>query len=507
MLRRRHEAQGSEAASVVGLSAVRFLLENARVITGDPARPVASAVAVSGARILDVGDVPAVVRAAGMRATRIDCRGATVLAGIVDPHLHLFGLAARDLHLDCAGFADVDTLLDAVRIRAAGLAPDVWIRGEGLDEARLGRLPTAAELERVAPRNPVRLRHRSRHASILSRRGLAHLPAGLRGVVRVCGVPTGLVAGAEDVVGRVVGILGADDLQAGVRRVSGELASMGVTSIADATPRTWRGLAPVRRALADDAIVQRVFAMRPWDAPGWRGRGRLQPGPVKLMVEETADGLVPSPDELAQRIRVAAAHGAQVAVHCIGAATLVAALAAFASVPRRHRVGRRHRLEHVGECPPPLVARIAALGLTVVTNPAFVYWRGDVYRGETQGAARAWLYRARSLVAAGVAVAAASDAPVVSLNPWYGIAAARGRRTRAGYVVGAGERLAADAALRCFTVAAARSLRADRLGVLAPGAMADLIVVTPNPLRASPQAVRETRVHLTMIDGRIVWRA
>jgi predicted amidohydrolase YtcJ len=437
----------------------------------------------------------------------IDCRGATVLPGIVDPHLHLFGLAARDAHLDCSAFADVEALLDAVGARAAGLEPDTWVRGEGLDETRLGRLPTAAELERVAPRNPVRLRHRSRHASILSRRGVSHLPADLSAIERVRGVPTGLVAGAEDDVGRAVGPLGSRDLQAGFRRASRELASMGVTTVADATPRTWRGLSPVRRAMADGAIVQRVFAMRPWDAASWRGRGRLHPGPVKLMVEETPEGLVPSPEALARRIRIAAAHGAQVAVHCTGAATLIAALAAFASLPRRHRMARRHRLEHVGECPPPMVAQIAALDLTVVTNPAFVYWRGDVYRGETQGAARAWLYRARSLCAAGIAVAAASDAPVVSPNPWYGIAAARSRRTRAGWVVGAGERLAAAEALRCFTVAAARSLRAERLGVLAPGAKADLIVVTPDPLRASPRSVRETRVHLTMIDGRIAWQA
>jgi predicted amidohydrolase YtcJ len=68
----------------------------------------------------------------------------------------------------------------------------------------------------------------------------------------------------------------------------------------------------------------------------------------------------------------------------------------------------------------------------VVTNPAFVYWRGDVYRRETDGAARAWLYRARSLVAAGVPVAAASDAPVVAPDPWLGMAAARTRRTRDG---------------------------------------------------------------------------
>jgi predicted amidohydrolase YtcJ len=228
---------------------------------------------------------------------------------------------------------------------------------------------------------------------------------------------------------------------------------------------------------------------------------------VKIMVEESPAGLVPDAADLARRIRIAAGAGAQVAVHCTGAATLVAALDAFAALPARLRRGRRHRLEHLGECPPPLVARIAALDLTVVTNPAFVYWRGDVYRSETARAARAWLYRARSLVTAGVPLAAGSDAPVVPPDPWLTIAAARTRRTRGGRVLGAAERLDAARALALVTTGAARALHADRLGRLAPGAPADLIVVTPDPLRAPAAAVRETVVRLTMIDGRIAWRA
>jgi predicted amidohydrolase YtcJ len=194
-----------------------------------------------------------------------------------------------------------------------------------------------------------------------------------------------------------------------------------------------------------------------------------------------------------------------VAVHCIGAATLVAVLDAFAALPDSDRIGRRHRLEHVGECPPPLVARIAGLDLMVVTNPAFVYWRGDVYRRETRGAARSWLYRVQTLFAAGVPVAAASDGPVVPPDPWLGMAAARTRRTRKGHVLGADERVSAAAALAMFTREAGRSLRADRLGVLAPGGPADLIVVPDDPLRATPAALRAMRPRFTMIDGRVAW--
>src|SRR4029077_12957944 len=143
-------------------------------------------------------------------------------------------------------------------------------------------------------------------------------------------------------------------------------------------------------------------------------------------------------------------------------------------------------LEHVAECPPPLVAAIAALGLVVVTNPAFIHWRGDTYRAEPPDEARAWLYRARTLLRAGIALAGASDAPVVPPSPWVGIAAARARRTASGHELAPAERLAPAAALALFTTGAAFALHADRLGRLVPGGPADLTVVEPAPLPAPP---------------------
>lgn len=460
-----------------------------------------------GRRVAAAGSRGEAIAAAGARALRIDCAGATVMPGIVDPHLHLFGLAARGAHFDASGFEDVTALLSAIRRHAVDLPEGAWVRGDGLDEVGLGRLPRASELERAAGGRPVRLRHRSRHASVLSTTALARLPIGLAGLERVRGTPTGLVAGAEHAVGNLVGPLPPDVLASGLASASRVLAALGITTVADATPRRLAELAPLARAVTSGAVAQRVFAMRPWRDRGWRRRGRLAPGPVKILVEETPHGLDPSAAVLARRIALAAARGAQVAVHCTGMATLVAALAAFERVPARHRVGRRHRLEHLGECPPAFVARIAALDLTVVTNPAFVYWRGDVYRQETDGAARAWLYRARSLLDAGIAVAAGSDAPVVDPSPWIGMAAARTRRTRDGRALGVDERVDATTAFGMHTQNAARALHADRLGVLRAGAPADLIVVTPDPLVAETAAVRETTVRLAMIDGRIVWRA
>ncbi len=456
-----------------------------------------------GGRVAAVGSAAALRRLGGPDVRRVACGGATILPGLVDPHLHLYALAARDAHLDCATFRTIGALLEGVRARARTVPAGAWVRGERLDEAMLGRLPTAAELDRVSPRHPVRLRHRSRHASVLSGKGLALL--GPRpGVVRRCGRASGLVHGEERAVSRAVGPLPAAVLTAGLIAACATLRAAGLTTVADATPRSWGELAPLRGLLASRQLAVRIYAMRRMGTPRWQALDRLRPGPVKLMVEEDPAGLRPSPVVLARRIALAAGHG-PVAVHCLGASTLVAALAAFAALPARLRARGPHRLEHVAECPPPLVARIAALGLTVVTNPALVAERGDVYRHETEPACWGWLYRVRSLARAGVPLAAGSDAPIGPLSPWIGLAAARARRTPSGETLGPRERLGAAGALGLFTHAAADALGAPALGRLRVGGPADLLVVEPDPLRAPPDELAATQVRLSMLGGDVLW--
>src|SRR5439155_18408260 len=97
-----------------------------------------------------------------------------------------------------------------------------WVRGDGLDERLLGRLPTAAELDRVAGGRPVRLRHRSRHASVLSTAALRRL-----GLTRA----TGLVPGREPALARLVGPLPRAAIVAGLGAVARELAGLGVTTV------------------------------------------------------------------------------------------------------------------------------------------------------------------------------------------------------------------------------------------------------------------------------------
>lgn len=450
-----------------------------------------------------MGSLAAVREALGTRCRVIDCAGATVLPGLIDPHLHLFGLATREAHLDLGGRRRVADVLAAIRRHARALAPGAWVRAEGLDEHGLDRLPEAADLDAVAPRNPVRLRHRSRHASVLSGRGLTWLA---RRGLPLPAAERGLVIGREAAISRAIGPLPARTLDRGLAAASTTLLALGVTTVCDASPRSRADWAPLFRVARSGCFGPRVVAMRVPGTPRWTAASRVQPGPVKILVDEGPEGMTPSPDRIARLVLQAARRGDVVAVHCVGVATLAATLAAFAALPASLR-RRPHRLEHVAECPPPLVREIARLGLTVVTNPAFVYWRGEVYRDETPAARRAWLYRARTLAAAGVPLAAGSDAPIVPPDPWRTMSAARTRRTRAGRTLGAGERLDARAALALITTGAAAAMGAPALGRLAPGCAADAIVVDGDPIARGPDAVAAIRPLLTVVGGRVAWEA
>lgn len=502
MLRSEHEAQGSQAPPVVGLSAARWIIDGVRIRDGDGRRLPGTAIGIVGGRVAAMGTVASVRRRVGPTAEPLTFRGATALPGLVDPHVHLGGMATREIELDCGSAGSIAELLRAVRASARRTPRGDWIRGAGLDEARLGRLPTAAELEGAAPGVPVRLRHRSRHASVVSTTGLRRLGGVLP---RRAIAESGLVAGREDVVARVVGPVGDDAFVAGLRAVGTTLVERGVTCIGDASPRSGRAAARLAAALGAAEFAPRVLGMGTATGAPWPDDPRLGFAGVKIVVEDDAAGMRPGPATLRRLVRAAAMRGLRVSVHCVSLGTLAAALEAFAAVPPAHRRRRGHRLEHLAECPPELLGALARLEVAVVSNPSFLPARGDVYLAE-RSVPSSWLYPLRSVARAGIAVAAASDAPVTPCDPWATMAAARERRTERGVVVGASERVGARMALTLVCRDAAAVVGRPDLGRLAPGGVADVVVVDRDPVTASAAAVRRSRVLCTVIAGRVVSR-
>jgi predicted amidohydrolase YtcJ len=188
-----------------------------------------------------------------------------------------------------------------------------------------------------------------------------------------------------------------------------------------------------------------------------------------------------------------------VAAHCITALELALFLAALDTAGGARR---GDRIEHGGVITAAAIAEIAAAGLTVVSNPGFVHDRGDRYLSQVAVADHPDLYRARSLQAAGIPLAAGSDTPYASFDPWLGMRAARDRLTRDGHRLAPDERIPATAALGLYLGSASDPGGPPRR--VAPGEQADLVFCEGCPEDILNDLSSE-RVALTMIKGRIVF--
>jgi len=218
---------------------------------------------------------------------------------------------------------------------------------------------------------------------------------------------------------------------------------------------------------------------------------------VKLVLREFD---LPAFDALEATIEQAHAAGRDVAVHCVTRAELVLALGAFASVGSQPG----DRIEHASIAPPELATKIAALGLTVVTQPNFIRERGDAYAREVEAVDRPWLYRCQGLLEAGVAVGGGTDAPFGDPDPWLAMQAALDRRTPSGIRLGEAEALSPERALALFTTASDSPGGAPRR--VAVGEPADLCLLD-RPWARARDALSSEQVRLTCVAGQVSWQA
>jgi predicted amidohydrolase YtcJ len=166
----------------------------------------------------------------------------------------------------------------------------------------------------------------------------------------------------------------------------------------------------------------------------------------------------------------------------------------------------RHRIEHCSVCPPPLLQRIRDSGITVVTQPTFVYYNGDRYLSTVPDGEQPYLYPIGSMLESGVPVAFSSDFPISEPGPLVGIYAATTRKTERGRTILPGEGVEAIEALRMHTSSAARSaFEEDVKGSVTPGKLADLVVLSEDPTAVDPGRIKDIDVEMTIVGGEVVW--
>jgi predicted amidohydrolase YtcJ len=408
--------------------------------------------------------------------------GGVLLPGLHDHHVHLRALAAAAASVG-AGPPQTRTSAElATRLRTADadLPPGAWLRAVGYHESVAGALDRDV-LDRLLPRRPVRVQHRSGALWVVNSLAAAQLSLDrceLSGVERdSAGRPTGRLWRMDRwLASRVPGT------PADLGAVSREAAALGITGFTDATPgATAHDLA----ALADAPIKQRLCCMAP---PAVRPPKTITAGPVKIMLDDLT---LPSLDELADQIRDGHAAGRPAAVHCVTRVQLVLTLAALDLAGRLPG----DRIEHgavIGSDSLPDLR-----GLTVVTQPHFVAERGEQYTADVAAEDLPDLWRLRSLIDAGVAVAAGSDAPFGSADPW-GVMRAAVRRAAP---FGPAESVSPGRALALFLGEPAAPA-VQRL--VAPGQPADLALLRAGP-REMLGCLASDLVAATFIGGEIAY--
>jgi predicted amidohydrolase YtcJ len=507
-----------------------LLLHGGHILTLDPIRPTAEAVAVSQGRILAVGSQHNLRGLVSASTRTFDCHGATVLPGFIDPHLHLFAWASRFCGVDLTTARSIPAMQNMLRGRLCGLQPGAWLRGYGYDESLLveKRHPTRQDLDTVSTDHPVILRHRTGHAAVLNSVALRRVGIDcdfvppLGGVVErdhLSGQPNGVAYELEPFLRPLIPPLPAQDFAAGVQQAGTELLRHGVCSFHDAgAGNTLEDLVLFRRLSTDGILRSRATVMIGIDAfpqaiaaglAPFQGDAQVRLGSAKIMVHEGPYGIVPQLDALADMVAQVHRQGWQVALHAVEEGAIWAALAAIEQTQRDWpRANHRHRIEHCALCPPPFVEKLQELQAAIVTQPGFLYFYGDKYAAEIDPAAQDWLYRAKSFLAKGVAVTGSSDCPIAPLAPLIGIQTAITRRAHTGMVLNPSEQVSLDEALALFTRAGAWvGFEENFKGTLTPGKLADIIVLDGNLSETAIEKCGALTVRTTIIGGEIVWSA
>ena len=404
----------------------------------------------------------------------------TLKASFHDAHIHLLAYAASLDAIDCRppAVSSIAAILRAIAARASRTPPGEWLMATGYDHAALPerRHPTRQDLDRAAPRHPVRLDHVSGHAAALNTLALRRV-----GIGDDTDEPPGATIARDLETGAPNGVLfemsawlngriprpSRARLAESLGRAFERLASYGVASVEDATHTNdlerWelfqdliarldeRGCAIPSVTLMPGAASVRDFASNGLTF-GARD-GNLSVGRAKIMVTASSGAMNPSPAELREIVAECVSLGFPVAIHAVEAEVVRAAASAIAANPIHHQGPAgvaRHRIEHCAECPPDVLDAVVQSGASVATQPAFIRERGDAYLRDVPPDMLPHLYPIASLMKRDVPVVFSSDAPVAEPDPVAAIEAATTRQTATGRTVAYHERISRTAAIRAY---------------------------------------------------------
>ena len=549
--------RGSAAAAQI--AEPDLILRNGKILTVDKNFSVAQAVAIKGNTIIAVGSNATIGGLAGKGTRTIDLKGATVIPGLRDSHLHALSIA-RDIYNvaleDARSLAQVNA---ALAKRVTETKPGDWvIASSGWHEGQIleGRMPTRQELDAFSPNNPMWI-PRGGHVGVansaaLKLAGITKDTVDPKGGVIVrdaAGEPTGfLIEGpAMNLVRKLLPPVTKAHLTDGLKRSGAMLAALGITATTEpgATPDDIAAYMDLWHA---NELKQRVRIMQ-WGmtlndvkarssvlAPNF-GNDWLRIGGFKTLLDGGIEGaftydkynvvegeqtdpdfhgklLLPpgGEEEVLEMFMLAAERGWQYQVHVVGDASVDRLVALYEKVAEKYPIAKmRWAILHAMLAKPEALDRIKKLGVRVTVQDQSVRLANNCVRywGEKRAG---YCTPVKSIISRGIPTGGGTDAPVAHWNPYVSLWWMVTRKVEIKGAItgplGPDERISRQDALRLYTMGSAGvDFVDDKLGSIEPGKLADLAVLSADYLTIPEDAIRNLKCTLTMVDGAIVYQA
>jgi predicted amidohydrolase YtcJ len=530
------------------------------ILTMEDAQPRAEALAIRGGRIVAVGPRAEVMRHAGARTEVVDLAGRALLPGFVDSHGHVVGggLQASSANLLAppdGDVTDIASLQRALRRWQADNADAVkrlgMIIGFGYDPATMAerRHPTAAELDAVSTELPVYLIHQSGHfgaanSKALQRAGItARTPDPAGGIIRRLpdGSPDGVLEETAHfrALGAMMGGLGNAGFEEFARAGARMWTRYGYTTAQEGRADT-NSVGVLRRVAAQggfdidivaypDVLLDRDFIAANVSASYVNG---VRVGGAKLTIDGSPQGFTAWRDrpyfnpvgnyppgwagyaaateaQVNDAIAWAVRNRVQILTHANGERASDVLLAALRAAQKQHGPARRPVLIHGQFMREDQVDALKELGVFPSLFPMHTFYWGDWHRDHTVGPVAAddmsptgWV------IQRGMMFGTHHDAPVAFPDSMRVLDATVTRRSRSGDILGPLHRVPVEVALKAMTIWPAwQHFEEDRKGSLAPGKLADLVVLSGDPTAIDPERLDTLRVEQTIKAGRVVYTA
>jgi len=533
---------------------------HAKVFTGDPQNPYAEAVAVRGDKIVAVGNLTEVVKAASAQAERVDLEGKSLFPGFIDSHSHSIdgglGLIAADASEKVETLDQLAPFVEDARKTGRGMRGDI-LEILGMPLAFWSHTDTLnAEFSTGAyEKQSVLLRGMDGHTSwanraLLQRAGitadfLKNLSAGERsyyGTDRDMQPNGFLVDAGEAKIEALLPAYSDEQLLAGGRAALEYNYSLGITAwldpvAADYVLKAYKMLADRGELRSQVAAFPQVLAKNPAaelarvqkTREAYKDVPNLHVTGIKVF----ADGVVEYPSQTAHlskpykntgrngdllfepkkfaELCVAAdKQGLIIHVHAIGDGAVKAAMDGIALARKANgNSGLPHTLTHQQFVSPEDFPRFRELG---VVSALQLFWAEasndtiEIVKPYIDAGIYKWQYPARSILDSGGIISGASDWPVSTANVFRAIYQAETRKGPEG-VLDPSQAMPREAMFYAYTRNSARAMNLDSIGTIAPGKRADLVLLDRDVLTISPEKMRDTKVVWTMVAGKVVWRA